>query len=100
MSKFIGLVSFAKSTKIAYNASLLQLVRSAHTVTVGSKNAPPKPRRTPLSAYQLFVKEKALNKEYGEESPVDRFRKVAAEWRDLPEQDKNVYRERYSLNMK
>ena len=75
-------------------APLVHLLRRTYTVTVGAKNAPPKPRKTPLSAYQIFLKEKAVSNDYSDENPVDRFKRVAAEWKDLTEEDKSVYQER------
>lgn len=94
MSNCRGLVYLARRAIFDANlAPLVCQVRTAHTVTVGSKNAPPKPRKSPLSAYQLFVKEKIASKDE-EGSPADKFKRVAAEWNDMAEEDKNVYRSR------
>ena len=96
MAKYANLVSALRSVRLDVKyAPVVQSVRN--TVTVGAKNAPPKPRKSPLSAYQIFVKEKVKNTDYDNENPVDRFKRVAAEWKELNEQDKGIYQERYLM---
>lgn len=96
MLKFIGLASIVKQAKVDLDyVPLAHLIRTAHTITVGSRNAPPKPRKTPLNAYQLFVKEKMADRS-DEKNAIDKFRNTAAEWKNMTDEDKNVYRERYT----
>ena len=98
MAKYTALVLLPKLANVeVVCAPFSHLLTRAYTVTVGAKNAPPKPRKSPLSAYQIFVKEKAMSNTNDNENPADRFKRVAAEWKDMTEADKSIYHERYIL---
>ena len=74
---------------------------ASRLITVGQKIAPEKPKKAPPTGYQLFMKERTLGKQQGEnqENPRDRFKRLAAEWNDLSEERKDIYRARYAINL-
>ena len=83
----------------AANSACLKMALSSSYVTgfsgFGKNDSPSKPRKTPLSAYQLFVKERVEEmKTESDQKPVEMFRKAASEWQNLKEQEKDRYRDR------
>eukprot|EP00112_Aurelia_sp_Birch-Aquarium-sp1_P023968 Seg7355.2 transcript_id=Seg7355.2/GoldUCD/mRNA.D3Y31 product="hypothetical protein" protein_id=Seg7355.2/GoldUCD/D3Y31 len=94
-SRSIAVSRLIKSSKIANAACLKRAFMSSYVGGFGKKEYLSKPRKAPLSAYQLFLKERVEEMKTGsDQKPVEMFRKVAGEWQNLKEQEKDLYRDR------
>ena len=95
-SRSIAVSRLIKSANTANAACLKRALSTSYVAGLfGKKDPPSKPRKTPLSAYQLFVKERVEEmKTEADQKPVEMFRKAASEWQNLKEQEKDRYRDR------
>eukprot|EP00794_Sanderia_malayensis_P020054 gene20054-22021_t len=78
---FINVINLAKFQSNAGSAS----------------ETPTKPRKAPLSAYQIFMKERLSNKSPVSGPQTDMLRKAAVEWQSLSEDEKSPYYERSDI---
>ena len=93
-SRSIAVSRLLKSASAANSAYLNRTLLSSY-VAGFCKDPPLKPRKVPLSAYQLFLKERVEEmKTESNQKPVEMFRKAAGEWQNLKEQEKDRYRDR------
>ncbi len=62
----------------------------------GKSDAPTKPRKAPLTAYQIFVKDRFSKQKTSDIPRTDALRKVAVEWQSLTEEEKGPFYDKYA----